>query len=459
MLSCKIDLLGEFVMEVKLYNSLTDQIETFKPIKEKEMTCYVCGPTVYNYVHFGNMRPVVVFDVLRRLFIYLGYKVTFISNFTDIDDKIIAEAKKENLDEKTIADKYIKAFEEDREAIHSLKPTYQPRVVENMDKIIDFIGKMVANGYAYVVDGDVYFRVSKIDDYGSLSNMKKDDLIAGARIEENSKKESPLDFALWKKTDEGIQFDSPWSKGRPGWHSECVVMINSLVAGGHIDIHGGGFDLKFPHHENEIAQSIAVNGHKIANVWMHNGFINIDNVKMSKSLGNVKQAKQMLNLYGGNVVRFILLNTHYRSPINFSDELASNASKELDKISQSFNKLSIELQLNNIELNGNVSEDSMIVFTSALADDLNTPNAITELYRVVKEGNIALRNREKDLVKIKEIYNTLKEMFNLLGLEIVDKKLDQEDIKLFKEYNLSRENKDFEKSDQYRKMLIARGLM
>ena len=324
-------------MEVKLYNSLSNQIEKFKPIKENEVTCYVCGPTVYNYVHFGNMRPVVVFDVLRRLFIELGYKVTFISNYTDIDDKIIKQAKEEGITEKEVTEKYIEAFEEDRENVHSLRPDYQPRVTETMPLIIKFIEDLIDKGYAYEVDGDVYFSVSIIEDYGCLSNMKKDDLVVGARIDENSKKESPLDFTLWKKTDTGIQFESPWSMGRPGWHSECVVMINSIVDEHMIDIHGGGFDLKFPHHENEIAQQVALHGNKIANYWLHNGFINIDNVKMSKSLGNVKQAKEMISHYGGNVVRFILINSYYRTPVNFSDDLALAAKKELDKIEQAFN--------------------------------------------------------------------------------------------------------------------------
>ena len=298
-------------MEVKLYNSLSNQVEVFKPLKENEVTCYVCGPTVYNYVHIGNMRPVVTFDLLRRLFIKLGYKVTFISNFTDIDDKIISQAKLEGINEKSLAEKYIDAFEKDRENIHSLKPDYQPRVTETMDDIIAFIAKLIEKGYAYQVDGDVYFRVSKIDDYGCLSKMKKEDLLVGARIDENSSKESPLDFALWKKTDEGIKFHSPWSEGRPGWHSECVVMINKIVPGGRIDIHGGGFDLKFPHHENEIAQEEAMYNNKIATYWMHNGFINIDNVKMSKSLGNVKRAVDLLGEYGGNTVRFVLINVFY----------------------------------------------------------------------------------------------------------------------------------------------------
>ena len=373
-------------MEVKLYNSLSNQIETFKPIRENEVTCYVCGPTVYNYVHFGNMRPVVVFDVLRRLFIELGYKVTFISNYTDIDDKIIKQAKEEGVSEKEVAEKYIAAFEEDMHNVHSLKPDYQPRVTETMPLIIKFISDLIGKGYAYEVDGDVYFRVSKVEDYGCLSNMKKDDLVVGARIDENSKKESPLDFALWKKTDSGIQFDSPWSKGRPGWHSECVVMINSLIKDHMIDIHGGGFDLKFPHHENEIAQQVALHGNKIANYWMHNGFINIDNVKMSKSLGNVKQAKEMISLYGGNVVRFILVNSYYRTPVNFSDSLAMSAKKELDKIEQALNKMSVHLQLANVDVTNYEGELDMEGFLSALCNDLNTPNALTEVYRIVKES-------------------------------------------------------------------------
>ena len=333
---------------IKLYNSLTNKVEEFKPIKEGEVSCYVCGPTVYNYVHVGNLRPVVVFDVLRRLFIHLGYKVTFISNFTDIDDKIIKQAKIENISEAEIAEKYIKAFELAREGVNSLKPDYQPRVTHTMGLIIDFISELINKGYAYEVDGDVYFRVTKVENYGCLSNMKVDDLVVGARIEENSKKESPLDFALWKKTEEGVKFESPWSNGRPGWHSECVVMINSLIEDGHIDIHGGGFELKFPHHENEIAQQVAIKGHKIANYWMHNGFINVDNVKMSKSLGNVILANDYINLYGGNVVRFLLVNTHYRVPVNFSSDLVDVAKKELERIQSTYNKLAVHMQIKDV---------------------------------------------------------------------------------------------------------------
>lgn len=446
-------------MEVKLYNSLSNQIETFKPIRENEVTCYVCGPTVYNYVHFGNMRPVVVFDVLRRLFIELGYKVTFISNYTDIDDKIIKQAKEEGISEKEVAEKYIAAFEEDMHNVHSLKPDYQPRVTETMPLIIKFISDLIEKGYAYEVDGDVYFRVSKVKDYGCLSNMKKDDLVVGARIDENSKKESPLDFALWKKTDSGIQFDSPWSKGRPGWHSECVVMINSLVKDHMIDIHGGGFDLKFPHHENEIAQQVALHGNKIANYWMHNGFINIDNVKMSKSLGNVKQAKEMISLYGGNVVRFILVNSYYRTPVNFSDSLAMSAKKELDKIEQALNKMSVHLQLANVDVTNYEGELDMEGFLSALCNDLNTPNALTEVYRIVKEGNIYLRSNPTYYEGIALRLFTLRKMLEILGLEFPLYILTDEDRALFDEYNQARKDCNYFRADEIRQLLIGKKLL
>ena len=446
-------------MEVRLYNSLTNQVELFKPIKENEVSCYVCGPTVYNYVHIGNMRPVVTFDILRRLFIRLGYKVTFISNFTDIDDKIINEAKKEGISEKEVAEKYIAAFEEDRTNIHSLKPDYQPRVTETMEEIISFVKQLIDLGYAYEVNGDVYFRVSKIEDYGCLSNMKKEDLLVGARIDENSSKESPLDFALWKKTDDGIKFESPWSLGRPGWHSECVVMINKIIPGGHIDIHGGGFDLKFPHHENEIAQEEALHHHKIANYWMHNGFINVDNVKMSKSLGNVKRAVDLLKEYGGNAVRFVLINSYYRTPVNFSDDLLLSAKKEVDKIYQTINKLSIKLQLLNQDLSSYTGKLRSDEFIKALCDDLNTPNALTELYKVIKEGNVSLRNPSTDADTLKEIYFTLIDMISLLGLEFNLVKLSEEDKSIYNEYNKAKENKDYEKSDELRKVLIERKIL
>lgn len=448
-------------MDIKIYNSLSNQIEVFKPLKEGQVTIYVCGPTVYNYVHVGNMRPVVVFDVLRRLFLHLGYNVIFISNFTDIDDKIIKQAQKENLSEAEIAEKYIKAFEEAREGVNALKPTYQPRVTKTMDQIIQFVKDLEDKGYAYNVDGDVYFRVSEIKDYGCLSNMKIDDLLVGARIEEDSKKESPLDFALWKKTDEGIKFDSPWGKGRPGWHSECVVMINSLTGDGKIDIHGGGFDLKFPHHENEIAQEEALKGHKIATYWMHNGFINVDNVKMSKSLGNVILANDYIKEFGGNTVRFLLVNTHYRLPVNFSNELATSAIKELNKFEATFKNLAVQMQLNNLPLDLKLDDSKLDIqaFLEALCDDLNTANALTEVYRVVKESNILLRNKELNLELLNKDFYTLKTMFDILGFKFEYPLLSDDDKKLYIYYNKAKKEKDFETSDLLRAKLIEKKIL
>lgn len=444
---------------IKLYNSLTNREEEFHPLREGKVSIYVCGPTVYNYVHVGNLRPVVVFDVLRRLLLHLGYDVTFISNFTDIDDKVIAQAKKENLTEKEIAQKYIEAFEKNREDINALKPTYQPRVTEVMDKIIDFIKVLKDRGYAYQVSsGDVYFRVKKIKDYGALSNMKADDLIVGARVEENDEKESPYDFALWKITHEGITFPSPFGDGRPGWHTECVVMINSLIEGGRIDIHGGGSDLKFPHHENEIAQEEAYFGHKIATYWMHNGFINIDGVKMSKSLGNVILAKDYLNALGGNVVRFMLLNTHYRLPVNFSSELVETSKKELEKIDSAYRKLCIDIQRKGEFISTSYDEEKVSRFVSALEDDLNTANAISELYLEIKDINVLLRNSNVDNETKNEHLITLEKMLDLLGLKFTRKILNEEELDLLNQYDKAKKEKDFITSDKIRQILIERKL-
>ena len=285
-------------MEIKFYNSMSNTLETFKPIKENEVSIYVCGPTVYNHAHIGNARPVIVFDVLTKFLRYIGYKVTHMSNFTDVDDKIINQAIKENCSEKEITDKYSKAYLDLLDNLNVSKPNITPRVTETMDQIIAFIKDLVDQGYAYEVNGNVYFRVSKIEDYGKLANINKEELEVGARIEENKEKENPMDFALWKNTDIGIKWDSPFGKGRPGWHTECVVMINDNYPSHLIDIHGGGNDLKFPHHVNEIAQSKALYNTDIANYWLHNAMVNIDGEKMSKSLNNFKLAKDLIEQYG-----------------------------------------------------------------------------------------------------------------------------------------------------------------
>ena len=401
---------------MKIFNTLTNKKEEFKPLREGEVSIYVCGPTVYNYVHIGNTRPMIVFDVLRRTFEYLGYKVTFVSNFTDVDDKIIKAAKAEGITEKELTDKYIAAYEDVRRNLNLLFPTYAPRVTNTMDAIIKFIDNLVKSGYAYEVDGDVYFRVSKIDEYGQLSGIKIEDLVAGAseRIDENDKKEESTDFALWKKTDEGIRFDSPWSKGRPGWHTECVVMINDIFEGGKIDIHGGGQDLKFPHHENEIAQSMACHHHPIAHTWMHNQMINIDNQKMSKSLGNVIWAKDMVAELGCNVVKWFMLSSHYRNPLNLTEEVLNSVKKEVAKVDNVIKSVSLYLQVNHIA-NENYNKAAVDGMVGALEDDLNTSLALTKILDQVKKLNLAFRQKEKNDKAIAIEYQTLLKMTAVIG--------------------------------------------
>lgn len=445
---------------MKLFNTLTNKKEEFVPIKEGEVSIYVCGPTVYNYVHIGNTRPMIVFDVLRRTFEYLGYKVTFVSNFTDVDDKIIKAAKAEGISEKQLTDKYIKAYEDVRRGLNLLFPTYAPRVTETMQPIIDFIKDLVDQGYAYEVDGDVYFRVTKIKEYGMLSGIKVEDLIAGAseRVYDNDKKESSTDFALWKKTDEGIQFDSPWSKGRPGWHTECVVMINDIFDDGRIDIHGGGQDLKFPHHENEIAQSMACHHHPIANVWMHNQMININNQKMSKSLGNVLWAKDLLTELGCNVYKWLMLSTHYRNPLNFTEDVLNNVKKEVEKVENIIKQTSLYLQVNHYK-SEEFCKESVDQMVEALSDDLNTSLALTQILGQVKVLNQAMRNKDKDNAMISKGYQTLLRMLDVVGFVHEVKVLSDEDIELYQHWQSEKAAKNFEVADQLREKLQAKGII
>ena len=445
-------------MEIKIYNSLTNKIETFTPIKKGEVSMYVCGPTVYNYPHIGNMRPVVVFDVLRKFLTYVGYKVTYVSNFTDVDDKIIKEAKKENKTEKELTEFYIQEFKKATREIGSDIPSITPKVTEYINKIIDYVDNLVKIGAAYVIDGDVYFRVNKIKDYGSLSGINIDDLIVGARIEENSQKESPLDFALWKKTSEGINWPSPWGNGRPGWHTECCVMIDTIFPNHYIDIHGGGYDLKFPHHENEIAQSEATHGNKIAKYWMHNAFINFGNEKMSKSLGNVIYAKDMIEKFGGAVTRLVILSAHYRQPVNFTDETVVAATQEVNKMKMVIKQLALKLQVNNVDLSKG-KPSKIDGFLYALADDLNTSNALAELYNVIKLANQEIRNKDIDLNKLNDYFKTLNDMFMILGLDISYVSLNDNDRDVYQKYLEAKANKDFEASDKYRQLLIDREIM
>lgn len=447
---------------MRLFNTLTNKKEEFKPIEEGKISIYICGPTVYNHAHIGNTRPMIVFDVLRRTFEYLGNDVTFVSNYTDVDDKIIKAAKAEGITEKELTDKYIKAYEDVRAGLNIEDPTYKPRVTETMPEIIDFIQALIDKGYAYEVDGDVYFRVTKVKEYGMLSGIKVEDLIAGASDRtlsvDDKKKESTTDFALWKKTNEGIQFDTPWSKGRPGWHTECVVMINKLFKDGKIDIHGGGQDLKFPHHENEIAQSMAYNGHPIANYWMHNQMINIDGEKMSKSLGNVLWAKDLIVEFGCNVFKWLMLSTHYRNPLNMTDDVIAGVRKEVSKVENATKNASLYLQVNHVPAH-DYKKETVDAMVNALEDDLNTSLALTQVLDQVKVLNQVMRVREKDNDVIATEYATLVKMGDVLGFLFEGTKLSEEDIALYEQWNVYKKEKNFDEADRVRKELTERGIL
>lgn len=447
---------------MRLFNTLTNKKEEFKPIEEGKVSIYICGPTVYNHAHIGNTRPMIVFDVLRRTFEYLGNDVTFVSNYTDVDDKIIKAAKAEGITEKELTDKYIKAYEDVRAGLNIEDPTYKPRVTETMPEIINFIQALIDKGYAYEVDGDVYFHVTKVKEYGMLSGIKVEDLIAGASDRtlsvDDKKKESTTDFALWKKTNEGIQFDTPWSKGRPGWHTECVVMINKLFKDGKIDIHGGGQDLKFPHHENEIAQSMAYNGHPIANYWMHNQMINIDGEKMSKSLGNVLWAKDLIVEFGCNVFKWLMLSTHYRNQLNMTDDVIAGVRKEVSKVENATKNASLYLQVNHVPAH-DYKKETVDAMVNALEDDLNTSLALTQVLDQVKVLNQVMRVREKDNDVIATEYATLVKMGDVLGFLFEGTKLSEEDIALYEQWNAYKKEKNFDEADRVRKELTERGIL
>ena len=445
---------------MKVFNSLTNKKEEFIPINPGKVSIYVCGPTVYNHAHIGNTRPMIVFDVLRRVFEYRGNQVTFVSNFTDVDDKIIRSAKAEGVDERTFANRYIDAYNQVRHDLNCKMPTYTPRVTQTMDKIIEFIDQLIKDGYAYEKNGDVYFKVEKIKEYGQLSGIKVEDLLAGAsnRVDENDNKESSVDFALWKNTDEGIQFDSPWSKGRPGWHTECVVMINDIFENGQIDIHGGGQDLKFPHHENEIAQSMAFHHHPIAHYWMHNQMINIDGIKMSKSLGNVLWAKDLVAVLGVNVYRWVMLSTHYRNPLNYTEELVTNVKKEVDKVQQIVKQYGLMMQLENLEL-VNHYDETLEEMVEALEDDLNTSLALSKILEQVKKLNQLYRQKEKNYASMVQSYSTLLKMLDDFGFDFKAVELSEKDKEIYQQWVDYKANRDFEKADQLRGYLVERGIL
>ncbi len=438
---------------MKIYNSLTDKKEEFIPIEEGKVTMYVCGPTVYNYVHIGNMRPVITFDMVYKYFKYLGYDVKYASNFTDINPKITAAAQSLGITEREVADKFIKAYLEDLNNYNCTEIDERPRVINHLDDIFNFINTLIDKDFAYVKDGDVYFRVSKIKDYGVLSNQDINDLVSGSRVDIDEKKEDPLDFALWRKSDKGETFESPWSKGIPGWHTECVVMINKLF-GPKIDIHAGGVDLKFPHHENEIAQSIALNNNYIANYWMHNGHINIDNQKMSKSLNNFILAKDFIKEHTANVIKIALFNTHYRLPINLTSTVFEEAQNIDNKIKTVLKNANLNITINNLGNLDTTTKDE--IFEEYMNDDFNTPNVITHLLALVKELNNELRNNG---TKVLLLTNKILTITNILGLVYEMPILTDEQKNTYNKWNEARTNKNFEKADQYRNILINEGIL
>ena len=443
-------------MEIRFYNSLTRKIEKFVPIKKNEISIYVCGPTVYNDPHIGNMRPVVFFDTIRKFFETLGYKVTYVSNFTDVDDKIISKALQEHVDEKTIAERYINAYLDCLKSLNVEKASLNPKATDYINDMIKYITNLLDKGFAYIEDGEVFFDVSKIKDYGCLSNIDKESLKSNARIAENEKKHSQYDFLLWKKTDQGIKWNTPFCDGRPGWHTECCVMIDSIFKG-EIDIHGGGSDLKFPHHENEIAQAEATHGNHLAHYWIHTAMMNIRGEKMSKSLGNVILTKDAIKEYGADTVRLILLNNQYRQSINFTDKTINDNNLILNKINNCYKQLSLQIQLNNLDLQG--KSKLIEPFLNFMADDFNLPNAITYTLDLVKEGNQVLRNKEVDLEKLKDIFYALNMIIYILGLSINPKILTEDDKHIFLEYQEAKLNKDFAKSDNLRKILIDKNIL
>ena len=440
-----------------IYNTYTRQKEEFKPIEENKVKMYICGPTVYNYVHIGNARPVLFFDLVHRYFNYLGYEVDYVSNVTDVDDKIINRAIEEEVTEAEIAKKYLEYFLECNQLLNALPFNKMPKVTENMEEMIDFIHALVERGYAYAVEGDVYFRIDKVREYGQLSGKRIEELEVGARIAEDSKKENPLDFVLWKKTDKGITWDSPWGAGRPGWHTECVVMIQKEFKG-KIDIHGGGTDLQFPHHENEIAQSLCMHGHSIANYWMHVGRLGLNNEKMSKSLGNVINVKDLIEKIDANAFRLFMLSVHYRQPINYTEENIQLAMKEWQKIKTTFNQLHLKLDvaeaLDVKEEKVDAIAALMQQFTDALEDDFNTSNAITSLYGVVKEVNKMMRAKVSEGA-YKYALMTFQNMTYIFGFDLKKKRLTSEERDLFKSWEAARKAKDFTQADALRERLQA----
>lgn len=455
---------------MKIYNTLTKKKEEFVPIEEGKVRMYVCGPTVYNLIHIGNARPMICFDTVRRYFEYKGYQVNFVSNFTDVDDKIIKKAVEEGVDASVISGRYIEECKKDMAGMNIMPATTHPLATQEIGGMIEMISTLIEKGFAYEVDGTVYFRTRKFNDYGKLSKKNIDDLEAGHRdikVAGEEAKEDQLDFVLWKPKKEGEPYwDSPWSQGRPGWHIECSVMSKRYL-GDSIDIHAGGEDLIFPHHENEIAQSEAANGCEFAKYWMHNAFLNIDNKKMSKSLGNFFTVRDISEQFDLQVLRFFMLSAHYRNPINFSKELMQAAKNGLDRITNAVGN--IRHLMDNCA-DGAMTEDEKALiegtrkfyedFESAMDDDFNTADAITAVFDIVKYANqnTSGNNTREYLEAVLKKITTLTDVLGLI-VDAEPQMLDAEIEKMIAERQQARKDKNFARADEIRNLLLDKGIV
>ncbi len=446
---------------MKIFNTLTREKQELIPIEENTLRIYACGPTVYNYIHIGNARPLCVFDVLRRYLEWRGYKVNFVQNFTDIDDKLIKKANEENITVKEVAERYIEEFWIDSKGLGVKEATVHPKATENIDAIQDIITSLIEKGFAYESKGDVYFRAKKFDEYGKLSHQPLDDLEAGARIDVTEIKEDPMDFCLWKSAKPGEPYwESPWGQGRPGWHIECSAMAGRFL-GKTIDIHCGGQDLIFPHHENEIAQSECANGCSFAHYWMHNGYINVDNRKMSKSLGNFFTVREVAKVYGYEPIRYLMISSHYRSPINYSTDILDQGKNALERLYTCRDNL--DFALKNAAEEGTVPaflEKYKADFITAMDDDLNTADAIGVLFQLVREINTMVASGAGK-VAIEASIELFDELTGVLGLVYNRKSadLDSEVEALIEERTAARKARDFAKADAIRDQLKAMGIV
>lgn len=447
--------IGDEGMGLKIYNSLSNRLEDFVPIAKGRVNMYVCGPTVYNHIHIGNARPVVFYDMVKNYLRYLGYEVKYASNITDVDDKIINQAVLENKKESEIAAYYEKCYFDAVKSLGSEKPDYIPHATEYIDEMISFIEELINRGYAYEVDGDVFFRVKSIPNYGCLSNQVSDDLEQGARISVNEKKENPLDFSLWKKTNVGIKWDSPFGSGRPGWHTECVVM-NHRLFGNQIDIHGGGMDLKFPHHENEIAQNEALYHNSLAKYWMHVGRLEFNGEKMSKSKGNVIYVKDLENDKAGMILRMVLVFTPYRNNFSYSDEVYNQYEVAFNKWQRAYKQALYELQLNDYR-DDSLDSNDLGLFEEYMNQDFNVQNVMMQIEKIIKELNTAIRGKE--LLAVSTKLNTLAKILGVLGINLFVKPMTDEELTIYKKWNTARINKDYEQADAYRNELVNRGIL